>query len=72
MPQVRKIMKKLLPLVLILCLFALFYCSNDSGVIDQQDDGPTGVQFVELSIPDALAKAGTENKIVLVDFFSPT
>jgi hypothetical protein len=41
-------------------------------VIDQQEDGPTGVQFVDLSIPDALIKAGAENKIVLVDFFSPT
>lgn len=65
-------MKKILPVILILFLFTLFYCSNETGVIDQQEDGPTGVQFVDLSIPDALAKAKSENKIVLVDFFSPT
>ncbi len=65
-------MKKLLPVILTLFLMTVFYCSNETGEINPQENGPTGVQFVNLSIPDALAKAETENKIVLVDFFSPT
>jgi hypothetical protein len=65
-------MKKILPLILILVLFTAYYCSNETGEITQQKDGLTGVQFADLSIPDALAKAKAENKIVLVDFFSPT
>jgi len=65
-------MRKILPVIMILFLFTFFYCSKESGVIEQQEDIPTGVQFVDLSIPDALAKAETENKIVLIDFYSPT
>jgi hypothetical protein len=65
-------MKKFLPVFLSLCLFSVFYCSKTPGEIDQGKDGPAGVQFLDLSIPDALVKAEAENKIVLVDFFSPT
>ncbi len=65
-------MRKLLPVILMLFLFTVFYCSNETGEINQQENGPAGVQFVDLSIPDAVAKAETANKIVLIDFFSPT
>jgi thiol:disulfide interchange protein len=65
-------MKKILPVILILVLFTVYYCSNETGKINQQNAGSAGVQFAALSIPDALAKAKAENKIVLVDFFSPT
>jgi hypothetical protein len=65
-------MKKILPIILTVLMFSVFYCSNETGEINRQEDSSAGVRFVDLSIPDALAKAGTENKIVLIDFFSPT
>jgi len=65
-------MRKILPLFFVFCLFVLFSCSDETGVTSGQENGPSGTQFQELSIPDALAKAGMENKIVLIDFFSPT
>jgi hypothetical protein len=65
-------MRKTVSIVLVFCLFMLFSCSGETGVTSQQDDGSSGTKFQELSIPNALAKAETENKIVLIDFFSPT
>jgi hypothetical protein len=65
-------MKKILPAFLILCLLAIFTCSTETGVTNQQNTSRSGVQFQNLKIVDALAKAETENKIVLIDFFSPT
>lgn len=65
-------MKKFVPVILIIFLFAVFHCSNETGEPDRQEEGSIGVQFVGLTIPDALAKAEAENKIVLIDFFSPT
>ncbi len=65
-------MKKVLPVISALFLMTIFCCSNQAGETNQQESSPTGVQFVNLSIPDALVKAKTENKIILVDFFSPT
>jgi hypothetical protein len=65
-------MKKILPLILIFSLLAVFYCTKETGETGDQEAGPTGIQFAGLSIPDALVKAKAENKIVLIDFFSPT
>lgn len=65
-------MRKTLSIFLVFCLFMLVSCSGETGVTSQQDDGSSGTQFQELSIPDAILKAEKENKIVLVDFFSPT
>lgn len=65
-------MKKILPIILIFSLFAVFYCSKETGETGDQQAGPAGVRFAGLSIPDAIAKAKGENKIVLIDFFSPT
>jgi len=65
-------MKKILPILMMFSLLAVFHCSNETGELGRQEEGPVGVQFAGLTIPDALAKAETENKIVLVDFFSPT
>ncbi len=65
-------MKKILPLLLIFSLLTVSYCSKETGETGRQEAGPTGVQFTGLSIPDAIVKAKGENKIVLIDFFSPT
>jgi len=65
-------MKKILPLLLMFSLLAVFYCTKETGETGDQQAGPAGVHFAGLSIPDALVKAKAENKIVLVDFFSPT
>ena len=65
-------MKKFMPVILVLFLLAVFHCSNETGELGRQEEGSIGVQFVGLTIPDALAKAEAENKIVLIDFFSPT
>ena len=65
-------MKKLIPILLILC-FGIFFCS--SGEKDVSGAGmaellPT--QFSELGFTAVLAQAQQENKHILVDFFSPT
>lgn len=65
-------MKKFIPYLFMLCLLVFFSCSKDTGPVEQQKDSAGGVRFVDLSIADALARAGTEGKIVLLDFFSPT
>ena len=65
-------MKKFVPVILIIFLFAVFHCSNETGEPGRQEEGSIGVQFVDLTIPEALVKAEAENKIVLIDFFSPT
>ena len=65
-------MKKLLPILLLLCI-GLFFCSSgekltsDAGTADL-----AATQFSELGFSEVLAQAQRQNKHILVDFFSPT
>jgi hypothetical protein len=62
-------MKKYLSVfVVIMCLVILSCSTGDKSV----ETGPTGVAFVENSLDDVIAQAKVENKLILIDFFSPT
>ncbi len=54
--------------VVIMCLI-VFSCSTGNKSVET---GPTGVAFVEKSLDDVIAQAKEENKLILIDFFSPT
>ena len=54
--------------VVILCL-VVFSCSTGDKSVET---GITGVAFVEKSLDDVIAQAKVENKLILIDFFSPT
>ena len=54
--------------VVIMCLF-IFACT---GVLEKKDSGRTGVDFQTLSLQDALTTAQNQNKLIMIDFFSPT
>jgi hypothetical protein len=54
--------------VVIMCLIVFSCSTGDKGV----ETEPTGVAFVEKSFDDVIAQAKEENKLILIDFFSPT
>jgi thioredoxin-related protein len=54
--------------VIIMCLF-IFACTTGE---EKNDSGRTGVAFETLSLQDALASAQNQNKLIMIDFFSPT
>jgi hypothetical protein len=65
-------MKKLLPILLILC-FGIFFCSTgEKGITGAGTADLVPTQFSELGFTAVLAQAKQENKHVLIDFFSPT
>jgi hypothetical protein len=62
-------MKKYLPVfVVMMCLF-IFSCSTGDKSVET---AITGVAFVEKSLDDVIAQAKEENKLILIDFYSPT
>ncbi|MGB2907181.1 MAG: hypothetical protein WBB73_08765 [Candidatus Aminicenantaceae bacterium] len=65
-------MKKLLPILLILCFGLIFCSSGEQGVTGAGMADLVPTQFSELGFTAVLALAKQENKHVLVDFFSPT
>ncbi len=54
--------------VVIMCLIVFSCSTGDKSV----ETGPTGVAFVEKSLDDVIAQAKEENKLILLDFYSPT
>jgi thioredoxin-related protein len=54
--------------VVIMCLFILACTSG----IEKKESGRTGVAFETLSLQDALTTAQNQNKLIMIDFFSPT
>lgn len=61
-------------LVVILCL-CIFACSSGKKAdVAKADDAveQAGVVWQELSLDEAFAKAKEQNKLVMIDFFSPT
>ncbi len=54
--------------VVIMCLI-VFSCSTFDKNVETES---TGVAFVEKSLNDVISQAKEENKLILIDFFSPT
>jgi hypothetical protein len=67
-----KLMKKLLPILLIFCIGLIFCSSGEKGVSGAGTAELIPTHFSELGFTEILAQAKQENKHVLVDFFSPT
>ncbi|MFC2160722.1 hypothetical protein ACFLRX_03620 [Acidobacteriota bacterium] len=64
-------MKKYFTVFVVMMSLFVFSCSTndgDKGV----ETGMAGVAFVEMGLDDVIAQAKEENKIILIDFFSPT
>jgi hypothetical protein len=65
-------MKKIVPILFILCIGLIFCSSGEQGVTGSGSAELIPTHFSELGFADVLAQAQQENKHVLVDFFSPT
>jgi len=63
-------MKKGIILFGIMC-FLIFGCSTKDR-IQEEEAGLDGVKFQKLTLAEAKELAGQEDKLVMVDFFSPT
>jgi len=62
-------MKKYFTLfVVTMCLIVCSCSTGDKSI----NTGPTGVAFVEKSLDEVISQAKAENKLILIDFFSPT
>jgi hypothetical protein len=62
-------MKKYFTLFVVTMCLIVFSCSTGDKSINT---GPTGVAFVEKSLDEVIAQAKAENKLILIDFYSPT
>ena len=62
-------MKKYFTVFSVIMCLVVFSCSTGDKSVET---GPTGVAFVEKSLDDVIALAKEENKLILIDFFSPT
>ena len=65
-------MKKILPILLVLCIGLIFCSSGDKSVTGSGTAELAPTHFSELGFTAILAVAQQENKHVLIDFFSPT
>ena len=61
-------MKKHLTLCVVILCLVVFSCSTGDKSVET---GPSGVAFVENSLDEVIAQAKEENKLILIDFFSP-
>jgi len=62
-------MKKYLPVFVVIMCLVVFSCSTGDKSVET---GVSGVAFVEKSLDDAILQAKADNKLILIDFFSPT
>ncbi len=62
-------MKKYFTVFVVIMCLVVFSCSTGEKSVETSI---TGVAFVENSLDDAIAQAKKENKLILIDFFSPT
>ncbi len=62
-------MKKYFTVFVVIMCLVVFSCSTGDKSVET---GPTGVAFVENSLDDAIVQAKEENKLILLDFYSPT
>jgi len=62
-------MKKIISVFIV-----LFICSFFSGIsaASSEEDSDVGVKWEDTKLQTSLEKAQKENKLVLIDFYSPT
>ena len=64
-------MKKHLFVMLIIVSLCVFACQTGKKT-DPAAEISTGIQFQTMSLVDAAAQAKAQNKLIMVDFYSPT
>ena len=62
-------MKKYFTVFVVMMSLFVFSCSTGDKSVET---GITGVAFVEKGLDDVIAQAKEENKLILIDFYSPT
>ncbi len=62
-------MKKYLSVLVVMMCLVVFSCSTGDKSVET---GATGIAFVEKSLDDVIVQAKEENKLIMIDFFSPT
>lgn len=65
-------MKKFLFTLAVFLLCINLFSSNAIRTKTAEDTSTSGVTFEDISLPEALEKAKKENKLILIDFYSPT
>ena len=64
-------MKKYLTIMVTIMCLCIFACGpGDKG--ESVEESQTGVTFAKLSLQDAMVKAKEQNRLIVIDFFSPT
>ncbi len=61
-------MKKYLPVLVVMICLVVFSCSTDDKSVETD---VSGVAWVEKSLDEVLVQAKEENKLIVIDFFSP-
>jgi len=62
-------MKKYFSVFVVIMSLCIFACSTGEK---SAETGPAGVSWETMSLQDAVVQAEAQNKLILVDFFSPT
>jgi hypothetical protein len=65
-------MKKYITVLVVIMGLCLFACNPGAKSDTAADIQAGGVDFQKLSLEDAVAKAKAQDKLILVDFYSPT
>ncbi len=65
-------MKKIISTFIVLCVCSFFSFSFGISAETSGGDSDVGVKFEDSSLQVGLEKAQKENKLVLIDFYSPT
>jgi hypothetical protein len=65
-------MKRPIQLLILFLAGILIFCSNELEANKLKPSVSQGVKFEKISLADSLKRAEKENKLVLMDFYSPT
>ncbi len=65
-------MKKHFASIVVVMALCLLACSTGEQGEPAADSGTSGVVWAQLSLDDAKVQAANENKLIMVDVFSPT
>lgn len=65
-------MKKHLSLMLVTLGLCFFACQTSEKNAETPTEEIQGVEFQNIGLDEAVAQAKDQNKLILIDFFSPT
>ncbi|MBU1185752.1 MAG: hypothetical protein KJ908_02555 [Acidobacteria bacterium] len=65
-------MKRYFTVLVVMVGLCLFACKPGAKSDTAADVATGGVEFQKLSLEDAVAKAKARDKLIMVDFYSPT